>query len=87
MKTIFLYLLPLLATAHPERWYQERAAEKLGGKMEVRVSDGRVDIVTETHAIEVEKAAKWKHAIGQALWRESALGKEKWAVVGGGGRW
>lgn len=25
MKVPLLYLLPLLATAHPERWYQERA--------------------------------------------------------------
>lgn len=51
-----------------ERWYQERAASILGGKMEAPVENGRVDILTATHAVEVEFAAKWKNSIGQSLW-------------------
>lgn len=55
-------------TLKPERWYQERVAALMKGKMEARVDDGRVDVLTGTHAIEVEFASKWKQAIGQVLW-------------------
>ena len=53
---------------HPEKWYQAEAVKRLGGTTEHRVENGRVDILTATHAIEVEFAAKWKNAIGQSLW-------------------
>lgn len=49
--------------------------------MEVRVPDGRVDILTGTHAIEVEMASKWKNAIGQALWYAMQTGKEAGIVL------
>ncbi|GAA5482077.1 hypothetical protein [Haloferula sargassicola] len=70
-----------IGAEHPERWYQEKAAEKLGGKMEVRVPDGRVDIVTDEYAIEVEFASKWKNAIGQALWYAMQTNKKAGIVV------
>ena len=38
------------------------------GELEVRVESGRVDILTQEFAIEVDYAPKWKQAIGQALW-------------------
>lgn len=38
------------------------------GEREVGVNSGRVDIVTDSFAIEVEFAPKWKNAIGQSLW-------------------
>lgn len=79
--TAFLFLsLPLSAAERrPERWYQERVAAALDGKMEAKVENGRVDVLTKTHAIEVEKAAAWKQAIGQALWY--ALQTEKQAGI------
>ena len=40
----------------------------IGGEREVYVSGGRVDLVTEEHAFEIEWANKWKESIGQALW-------------------
>lgn len=49
--------------------------------MEVRVPDGRVDVVTESHAIEVEFSAKWKQAIGQALWYALQTGKAAGIVL------
>lgn len=73
--------LPLTAAEHPERWYQERVAARMGGKMEVVVPDGRVDIVTEEYAIEVEFSAKWKNAIGQALWYAMQTGKKAGIVL------
>lgn len=85
MKALCIIAALLLQLAcgadHPERWYQEKAAEVLGGKMEVVVPDGRVDIVTKTHAIEVEFSAKWKNAIGQALWYAMQTNKKAGIVI------
>lgn len=52
----------------PESWYQQRAAYQLKGIREVVVDHGRVDVLTVTHAIEVERLEKFKEGIGQALW-------------------
>lgn len=71
------FFQPAVATEHPGRWSQER----LGGLKKVRVPDGRVDIGTETHAIEVEFASKWKNAIGQALWYAMQTNKKAGIVV------
>ena len=78
-----LLALPAVAEAErqPERWYQERIAAALGGKVEVGVPNGRVDVVTETHAIEVEFASAWKHSIGQALWYALQTGKKPGIVL------
>ena len=40
----------------------------IGGEREVSVNSGRVDLIAEDYAIEIEKAPKWKEAIGQCLW-------------------
>lgn len=64
-----LLLLPLLSFAkQPESYYQDLFAAKVGGQTEVTAGDGtRCDILTETHAIEVDFARKWGEAIGQSL--------------------
>jgi len=51
----------------------------IGGEREVTIKGGRIDIVTEEYAIEVEKASKWKEAIGQSLWY--ALNTNKKAAI------
>ena len=70
-----LILMCILSTSlfagkrlHLESWYQAKVATALEGKTEVSVENSRVDIVTKTHAIEVDFANKWQEAIGQALW-------------------
>lgn len=75
--------VPLLAVDEPRResWYRDQVATKLNGKTEVRVPDGRVDIVTDTHAIEVEFSAKWKNAIGQSLWYSLQTQKKAGIVI------
>ena len=51
-----------------ERYYQEKFAREIGGRVEVLMKDGaRCDILTATHAIEVDFAKKWAEAIGQSL--------------------
>ena len=57
----------LLETRIESQWIEE-AQETHGGRMEVRLKDGtRVDLLTDTHAIEVEWASNWKEAIGRSL--------------------
>lgn len=52
----------------PEKHYQKRYAEQVGGQMEVTAPDGtRCDILTEEYAIEADFADKWAEAIGQSL--------------------
>jgi hypothetical protein len=64
--SFFLLCLPLFGL--PEKHYQEDFAAKVGGKTEVTAGDRtRCDILTETHAIEVDFARKWGEAIGQSL--------------------
>lgn len=69
------------ASVHPEKWYQEKVATEMKGRMEARVENGRVDVLTDQYAIEVEFAAKWKNAIGQALWYALQTGKKAGIVI------
>ena len=57
----------LLEIQRESFWIKE--AQKIhGGNIEVILEDGsRVDLLTDTHAIEVEKASNWKESIGQSL--------------------
>lgn len=84
MKGVALLLaltFPAFGAERTERWYQEKVAAALKGKIEQKVPDGRVDVVTATHAIEVEFSSKWKHAIGQALWYALQTGKKAGIVL------
>lgn len=69
---IFLICLIFCADASgafPEFAYRDAWCAKNGGITEVVLSGGsRVDCLTETHAVEVEFARKWKESIGQALY-------------------
>ena len=55
-------------TKKNEAYYQNKWGKAQGGQIEVTMTDGtRCDIVTETHAIEVDWGSKWGEAIGQSL--------------------
>tara|TARA_R110000850_G_C9990531_1_gene466978 strand:- start:6613 stop:7014 length:402 start_codon:yes stop_codon:yes gene_type:complete len=61
-------LIATTASALPESHYQKIAAAILGGKIEVTMPDRtRCDIVTNTHAIEVDWSKNWAESIGQSL--------------------
>ena len=51
-----------------EAYYIKKLADQLDGETEKIIKGGRIDILTNEHAIEVEWAPKWKESIGQALW-------------------
>ena len=74
--TIFLLLALPLFGKQSERYYQEKFAREIGGQVEVVMKDGtRCDILTATHAIEVDFAKKWAEAIGQSLHYAMHTGK------------
>lgn len=53
--------------AENEAFYRDLFAKKNGGKTEVVLPDKtRCDVVTATHAVEVEFASKWCEGLGQA---------------------
>lgn len=83
MKKINLYLSYCLFSSlslyakQSERFYQEKFAKEIDGQVEVIMKDGtRCDILTSTHAIEVDFARKWAEAIGQCLHYSSHTGKK-----------
>jgi len=81
MKNI-LATLTLLATSllqgrdYYEVYYQNLWHSLSGGQTEVVFEDRtRCDILTETHAIEVDFADKWAEAVGQAAHYATLTGK------------
>jgi len=81
MKNILATLL-LLATSllqgrdYYEVYYQNLWHSLSGGQTEVVFEDRtRCDILTETHAIEVDFADKWAEAVGQAAHYATLTGK------------
>jgi N6-adenosine-specific RNA methylase IME4 len=50
-----------------EAYQRDKWAAELGGLTEQHSTAGRIDILTNTHAIEVEPVENWKHGLGQAV--------------------
>ncbi|MCW8994258.1 MAG: hypothetical protein OQK77_00435, partial [Psychromonas sp.] len=74
--TIILTFFVSFALFGAEADYRDHYAAQIGGEVEVRLSDGsRCDIVTDTHAIEVDYAYKLTEGYGQALLYSSLTGK------------
>ncbi|WP_411845923.1 hypothetical protein AAFN60_20395 [Roseibacillus persicicus] len=66
--SLFLLLLSS-GFAENEAYYRSIFAKLVSGKEEVTLADKtRCDVVTDTHAIEVEFANKWTEGLGQSLW-------------------
>ena len=71
-----------LCSGNSERYYQEKFAKRLLAQQEVIMLDGtRCDLVTKTHAIEVDFARKWAEAIGQSLNYARLTGKRAGIVL------
>lgn len=56
-----------LNTDAPEKDWTEALTEKLNGQSEVQVDRGRVDVMTDSYAIEIDFFKKWHEGLGQAI--------------------
>ena len=89
MKKMLLFIGMLLLTAslfsqtrQRESYYQDSFAVIVKGETEVVLSDRtRVDIVTNTHVIEVDFAEKWAESIGQSLHYQGMMDNKKAGVL------
>ena len=76
----WLSLQPL--EAKRESWHAQQAQAMYGGELEVHLDDGtRCDLLTETHAFEIEHARNWKEAIGQSLHYAHVTGRNAGIVL------
>lgn len=85
MKKILIVLVLMLIastafsqlTKMRESYYQNGFATIMKGQKEVVLFDGtRVDVLTDTFAIEVDFAEKWSQSVGQALYYGDVLNKK-----------
>jgi len=58
-----------------EKNWVESFRQKINGRSEVPIENGRVDIVTDSYAIEVDYSNKWQEGLGQALHYGDILNK------------
>ena len=56
-----------VGSGRSEAQWRRALASRLAGEQEVGVLGGRVDILTETFAVEVDRLAKWHEGVGQVL--------------------
>lgn len=67
--------------AQLESHWSSALAEVLSGTTEAPVDGGRVDVLTEHYAIEVDRLEKWHEAIGQAIHYAAKTGKAPVAAI------
>ena len=53
----------------------------IGGEREVSVKSGRIDLVHNDVAFEIDWASKWKESIGQALWYAQQSNKKPGIIL------
>ena len=64
-----------------EKEYSDYIQTLTGGEREVSVQSGRIDLVTDEFAFEIEWARKWKESIGQTLWYAMQTNKKPAIVL------
>ena len=64
-----------LPSGAKESLWRDALAERLGGRVEVRIPEGRVDVLTDEEAIEIDFQHKWKEGLGQCLVYARSTGK------------
>ena len=58
--------LPVNVNA-PEKDWTDALAREMNGQSEVQVDRGRVDVMTDDYAIEIDFIKKWHEGLGQAI--------------------
>lgn len=59
-------LLPVSQESNEKDW-NEALTKQIGGISEVPIAYGRVDVMTEVYAIEIDFIQKWHEGLGQAI--------------------
>lgn len=79
---ILYFTLSAIIFGQSESWFANQINDiYFKGQREVSCQNGRADIVTNTHAIEIEFAKNWKNAIGQSLWYGLQLERQPGIVL------
>lgn len=65
-----------LPSQAPEALWRDALAAELKAQHEVPVEGGRIDVMTDTEAIELDWPHKWHEGLGQALHYADATGKK-----------
>ena len=65
-----------LPSEAPEAAWRDALAAKLKGQHEVPVEGGRIDVMTDTLAIEIDWPHKWHEGLGQSLHYAQLTGKQ-----------
>ena len=83
--TIFILSMPVLVQAarvYKESYYQNNWAVEHNGVTEYKLDDGtRVDVLTDSYAVEFDFAQKWAEAVGQSLYYAYKTGKQPAIVL------
>ena len=64
-----------LPSGGKESLWRDELAQRWKGTTEQRIEGGRIDVLTDRYAIEVEFPHKWHEGLGQALHYANASGK------------
>ena len=64
-----------LPSGGKESLWRDELARQWNGTTEKRIEGGRIDVLTDRYAIEVEFPHKWHEGLGQALHYANASGK------------
>ena len=65
-----------LPSGAKESFWRDELARRWQGRTEQVIEGGRIDVLTDREAVEVEFPHKWHEGIGQALHYASATGKQ-----------
>lgn len=65
-----------LPSQAPEALWRDALSAELNAQHEVRVEGGRIDVMTDDEAIEIDWPHKWHEGLGQALHYSDATGKK-----------
>lgn len=88
MRTISIILILLNSfctygqvSNYSEKEISDYIQSLIGGEREVSVKSGRIDLVHNSVAFEIDWANKWKESIGQALWYAQQSNKKPGIIL------
>jgi len=82
---LITFLIPVSIQGQISNYSEKEIADYIqsliGGEREVSVESGRIDLVHNDVAFEIDWANKWKESIGQALWYAQQSNKKPGIIL------